>query len=94
MQDNAPDGWYTDVSQVYAKALNWEYNRQAAVQVVQRDQQASYSQADASAGQLQPRRNANAQNANRRNKQQRGFVNAGRTTSSTVREQGLAAKRP
>ena len=41
VQDIAPDGWYTDISQVYAKALNWEYKRQAAVQVVQRDQQAS-----------------------------------------------------
>ena len=61
------------------------------MQVVQRDQQASISQADASAG--QPRRNANAHNANRRNRQQRGFANAGRTTPSTFREQGLAAKR-
>ena len=62
------------------------------MQVFQRDQQASVSQADASAG--QPRRNANAHNANPRNRQQRGFANAaGRTTPSTVREQGPAAKR-
>ena len=88
MQDNAPDGWYQDVSQVYAKA---EYNKQAAVQVDQRDQQAGTFQSDASAD--RPRRNANAHNANRRNWQQRGFANAGRTTPSTVREQGPAAKR-
>ena len=93
VQDNAPDGCYTDVSQIHAKALNWECNRQAAVQVDPRDRQASTSQADASAG--QPRRNANAPHAHRRNKQQRGFANAGRTTPSTVtlREQGPAAKR-
>ncbi len=96
VQDNVPDGWYTDVSQIYAKALNWEYNRQAAVQVDQRDRQTSTFQADASA--RQPRHNANAHNANRRNRQRRGFANAGRTTPSTVRpehprEQGPAAKR-
>jgi len=87
VQDNAPDGWYQDVSQVYAKA---EYNKQAAVQVDQRDQQAGTSQSDASAD--RPRRNANACQANCGNWQQRGFANAGRTTPSTVREEAPAAK--
>ena len=32
VQDNAPEEWWTDVSQVYKKALNYELNRRAAVQ--------------------------------------------------------------
>lgn len=32
VQDNAPEEWWTDVSQVYEKALNYELNRRAAVQ--------------------------------------------------------------
>ncbi len=42
---------------------------------------------------LEARRNANAHSANRRSRQQRGFAISGRTTHSTDREQGLAAKR-
>ena len=40
VQDNAPDGWYQNITQLYEKALNWEYNKQAAV-VVEQDQQKS-----------------------------------------------------
>ena len=31
VQDNAPDGWYQEFSQLYKKVPNWEYNKQAAV---------------------------------------------------------------
>ena len=40
VQDNAPDGWYQNITQLYKKALNWQYNKQAAV-VVEQDQQQS-----------------------------------------------------
>ncbi len=33
VQDNAPEGWWTDVKQVYMKALNYELNQWCAVQV-------------------------------------------------------------
>ena len=34
VQDNAPEDWWTDVQQVYKKALNYELNKRAAVQDV------------------------------------------------------------
>ena len=33
VQDNAPEEWWTDVKQVYKKALNFELNKRAAVQI-------------------------------------------------------------
>ena len=33
VQDNAPEKWWTDVKQVYCKALNYQLNQHAAVQV-------------------------------------------------------------
>jgi len=32
-RDNAPEEWWTDVKQVYKKALNFELNKRAAVQI-------------------------------------------------------------
>ncbi|DBB02965.1 TPA: hypothetical protein ACH3X1_013558 [Trebouxia sp. C0004] len=33
VQDNAPEEWWTDVKQVFKKALNFEMNKRAAVQI-------------------------------------------------------------
>lgn len=49
VQDSAPDGWYQNLTQLYKKALNWEYNKHAAV-VVDQDQQQSTSQGNEPAG--------------------------------------------
>lgn len=32
VQDNAPEGWFTDVKQAYSKTLNYELNKRAALQ--------------------------------------------------------------
>jgi len=59
VQDSAPDGWYQNTTQLYKKALNWEYNKQAAV-VVDQDQQQSTSQGTELAGRFDKRRRSAA----------------------------------
>ena len=76
MQDTAPDGWYQDLSQLYKKALNWGYNKQAAV-LIKSDQQRSSSH-----------RPENAEQSRRSNKRDRF---AGKRTAQPSQEPDAVA---
>ena len=88
VQDNAPEGWYQSVEQAYLKAQNYEYNKQAAVRVVD-PQRGSHSQSNSSPAR-KSRPNSDSSKHSKGNKQP--DATAGKRTAST--EPKKASKRP
>ena len=89
MQGSAPEGWYQSVEQAYRKAQNWEYNKQAAVRVVDPQRGTSHSQRNSSS----PVQKSTPEHSKHGKGNNKPSAAAGKRTASNEPRQGSAKKK-